>query len=85
MTNNTPEITLFFSIGIVGMDENAIEYISIPLIDGSSFDEQMQMKAQIAQMKLQIGFMELMANQFPEWIASKAEREGWTLPDSLKD
>lgn len=85
MTNKTPEITLFFSIGIVGMDENVTEYITIPLSDEDAFSKQMQMKSQIAQMKLQLGFVELMNNQFLPWVLEKAEKEGWELPDSLTE
>lgn len=82
MTNtNTPAITLFFSMGIMGMDENVTEYVTVPLTGDDVFNQQMQMQAQLAQLKLQTGFLDLMINQFPAFILKKAEEEGWELPD----
>ncbi len=82
--SKTPEITLFFSMGILGMDEHVTEYVTVPLTDDDSFSQAMQMKAQLAQLKLQTGFLEIMVNQFPDFIAQKAKDEGWELPDSLQ-
>lgn len=80
-SDNTPEITLFFSIGIIGMDENVTEYITVPITDDEVFQKQLAMKAQLAQLKLQTGFLELMMTQFPQWALDKF---GDNLPDSFK-
>lgn len=90
MTNptpkNAPEITLFFSIGIIGMDEHVTEYVTVPLMDAegnTALGEQLAVRGHLAQLKLQIGFLELMATQFPAWAAKKFADEGWELPDDL--
>jgi hypothetical protein len=90
MTNpspeNAPEITMFFSIGIIGMDEHVTEYITVPLVDtegNPALAQQLAIRGQLAQLKLQVGFMELMATQFPAWAQKKFEEEGWELPDNL--
>jgi hypothetical protein len=92
MTNptpeNAPEITIFFSIGIIGMDENVTEYITVPLLNDEgnpALGQELALKGQLAQLKLQVGFLELMATQFPAWAQKKFEDEGWELPDTLQE
>ena len=83
---NSPKITLFFSIGIIGMDENVTEYVELPLVDiaaDEGLQKQLGMKAQLAQLKLQVGFIELMSTQFPVWAAKKFKEEGWELPEDF--
>lgn len=85
-SKNAPEITLFFSVGIIGMDDNVTEYLTIPLADladNAVFQKQLAAKAQIAQLKMQVGFLELMTTQFPEWAMKRFEEEGWELPESF--
>lgn len=61
------------------------EHIHIPVTDDeATFNKVLQVQGQLAQLKMQVNFAELMVTEFPQWIAEKAAREGWEVPDNFK-
>lgn len=81
---NKPSFTLYFKIGIIGMAEEVSETITIdnnPKMSPEENAQRMEMNMQIAQGRLQLSMMDLMVNKFPEYVAQRAEEEGWDLDD----
>ncbi|QIG57890.1 hypothetical protein SEA_PAULODIABOLI_203 [Microbacterium phage PauloDiaboli] len=83
--NKTPEIVMYFTMGFVGMDDHVEEHFVIPITaDQTAFEKTMAIRGQLAQLKLQTSFAELMLTQFPQFLEAKAAAEGWEVPPNFK-
>lgn len=83
MTDKNPTLKLVFTIGVEGMGEPATEVLEMELnadFGTEVFAKEMALKSQLAQLKLQIAFQDMMLKRFPVYALEKIESGEWDIP-----